>query len=290
MKVFEIVNDIIMKKLEAGVAPWQKPWAGEEMAPRNLISGKAYRGINTFILGSAGYSSPYWLTYKQAVSLKGSVRKGEHGTPIFFWNFIKKTNTVSTPSGDKDVTKAIPFLRYYTGFNVSQCDLPEGAVPTIEAKEHTAIEQNEAAELVLSAYEKGPRVNWGMGARACYSPSEDSVSLPARDDFHSAPGLYSTLFHELGHSTGHTSRLNRDILNSFGTKNYAREELVAEMTSAYLCGECGIEGTYDNSAAYLQNWMDCLKDDEYLFITAAGKAQAAVDHILGTKPEYKDEE
>jgi len=290
MKVFEIVNDIIMQKLASGAVPWQKPWAGHDHAPKNLISGKEYRGINAFILGSSGYASPYWVTYKQAVSLKGQIRKGEHGTPIFFWNFIKKTGTVATPAGDKSVVKNIPFLRYYTGFNVTQCDLPEGAVPVVADVPATVVEQNDAAELVLASFKDAPRVTWNTGSRACYSPLTDEVMLPAKEAFVGAPEMYCTLFHELGHSTGHKTRLDREMGGGFGSKDYAREELIAEMTAAYLCGECAITGTFDNSAAYIQSWQDRLKDDQYLFITAAGRAQAAVDHILGTKPEYKDEE
>jgi antirestriction protein ArdC len=245
--------------------------------------------MNIFILGAQG-RSPYWATYKQVDAAGGKVRKGEHGTPIFFWNFSRKKVT----KGDKEVEKAIPFLRYYTVFNADQCDLPEALREKLKVNkpETSAIEKIARAEEVAHGYKGAPRVNWVGGDQACYSPSSDTVTMPDHSQFELSAERYCTLFHELGHSTGHKTRLDRPGITSptgFGSREYAREELIAEMTAAYLCGECGIEGTFNNSASYIKSWLGALRDDQYLFIHAAGKAQVAADYILGRTTEEEED-
>lgn len=275
--VYEIVTEKIMAELEKGIIPWQKPWTSE--APKNLSSGKAYRGINLFLLAAAGYGSPYWLTYKQAAERGGNVRKGQHGTLIVFWKFDNVTRKSESEDSDEGSTttggRRAPILRYYTVFNVEQCEgidapAPRPAVPSIEA-----------AETIAAGYPNGPRME--QSDKAAYSPSADVVYMPARNSFHAAEGFYSTLFHELAHSTGHTSRLNRfeGKVSAFGSEDYSKEELVAEMTAAMLCGSCGIDRTIENSGAYLRSWLKALKADSRMVVLAAAQAQKAADWIQG---------
>lgn len=285
--VYEIITERIMDQLEKGTVPWHKPWGGAAQGdPQNLISKKPYHGINYFLTACQGYSSPYWLTYKQASEMKGSVRKGEKGTPVIYWNWIQRTKKESPDSGE-EITKNIPFLRYYTVFNSDQCDLPEGKVPSIEMP-NNPLSPIESCEKITSRMPKRPEIRYGE-QRAYYRPSSDSVNMPKFNTFNSAEEFYSTLFHELTHSTGHASRLNRSgitELTYFGSCNYSKEELVAEMGAAFLCGHVGIENkTIDNSASYINSWLSKLKNDKKLVIVAAAQAQKAADYILDKKPE-----
>jgi antirestriction protein ArdC len=196
---------------------------------------------------------------------------------VVFWNFVKKADT---DKNGKDIEKSIPFLRYYNVFNVEQCDGLEDKIPeSVKLEPKPVIE---AGEHVVESYTDRPPMAIGF-SHACYYPGLDKIEMPSRDQFVRSEEYYSTLFHEYAHSTGNSKRLNREICNGFGNQSYAREELCAEMTAAYLCAEAGIEGVFDNSAAYLKGWSEKLKDDQYLFITAAGKAQAAADYIMGRK-------
>lgn len=274
-KVYQIITDKIIAKLEEGVAPWRKPWAaGEAGAPRNLKSRKTYRGINVFLLAIQGYGSPYWLTFKQAKALKGSVRKGEKGTQVIFWRWIEKSKTVD----GVETKDSFPILRYYTVFNVEQCDGITDPSKTDEPRpEFNPIN---AAELVVEGMADRPAISHG-GSRACYSPSLDVVRMPEREAFDSPAAYYTTLFHELAHSTGHESRVGRTFGVNFGSEDYSKEELVAEMAAAMITGHVGIEETLDNSAAYLASWIKTLKGDPKLAVCAAAQAQKAADWIIG---------
>ena len=199
--VYQIVTDRVIEQLEQGTAPWRRPWGGEFRFPRNLASGKQYRGVNVFLLSCFGYSSPYWLTYKQATKLGGHVRKGEKGCPIIFW---KEWQTRDKQTGE-DVK--LPVLRYFTGFHVSQCEMPEGSVPTLDepANEFTPIER---CQHVVTRYELKPSIRHDFG-KAFYRSHDDLVGMPKPEAFDNPESYYSTLFHELTHSTGHAERLNR---------------------------------------------------------------------------------
>jgi len=276
-KVNEIITDRIIAKLEEGTAPWRKPWVGgSDGAPANFTSKKPYRGINTIMTGMQGYASRYWVTYKQAKQAGGSVKKGEKGTPLVFFKFLDSKS---------DPGKKIPLLRYYTVFNLSQC---EGiTVPDtvgLDATERPTPTPIAECDRIVKEWLSCPRIDHG-GHMAAYSPSMDRIRMPDREDFHSSEEYYSTLFHEMGHSTGHESRLKRPgIMNpiSFGNHSYSKEELVAEMSAAFLCGNTGIvDNTIDNSAAYLANWIKVLKGDPKLIVSAASQAQKAFDHITG---------
>jgi len=278
--VYQIVTERILKQLESGVVPWRKPWRTEP--PRNLVSGKEYRGINPFLLASQGYGSRYWLTFKQANKLGGHIRKGEKSSIVTFWN-IGEEKTVRDADGT--ARKSKPFLlRYYRVFNVEQTEgiadkLGLGNVPQRVA----SIEQCEA---IVKGMPNSPRIE--QDARAWYRPSTDTVGMPYRNAFNSAEEFYSTLFHELTHSTGHTSRLRRDGIENiaaFGSESYSKEELIAEMGAAMLCGVTGISpATIPNSAAYLQGWINRLRGDSKLLVSAASQAQKAADYIQGVRP------
>lgn len=275
---YQIMTDRICTLLERGEIPWRRPWhQNGGLMPMNLKSRKEYRGINPLLLACAGYSSPYWLTYKQASELGGQVRKGEHGYPVVFWKWLDGKDRETGES------KRIPLLRYYTVFNTAQCDGLDGKVPDL-ASERVTFQPIERCESVVAGYQGRPQIHTG-GDRAFYRPSTDSVTMPPRESFTSAEGYYNVLFHELGHSTGHASRLKREGITDpvmFGSHDYSKEELVAEMTAAFLCGHCAIDNaTVENSAAYIQSWLRALRNNKSLLVSAAAQAQKAADLILG---------
>ena len=280
--VYQIITDRIVEIMEKGVTPWRKPWnGGIDGGPRNLVSKKHYQGINAFLLSCIPHTTPYWLTFKQAKEMGGNVRKGVEGTPVIFWKIYEKEDATA-----EDGKKRLPVLRYYTVFNADQCEgikAPDEDLP--EWPEHERIEQAEAIQLAMP---NRPKVIYG-GSRAFYQPAFDTVTVPELKRFEKPEEFYSTLFHELAHSTGHESRLNREGISGFhffGDNAYSKEELVAEMTAAFLCGHCGIENaTIENSAAYLQGWIKALKGDKKLAITAAAHAQKAANYILNIKSE-----
>jgi antirestriction protein ArdC len=270
--VYEIVTSRILAKLERGVVPWRKPW--RTLPPANLVSKKPYRGINVFLLALQGYGSQYWLTFNQAKQLGGNVRKGEHGTKIVFWKF--DTYETETVDGETEERKSA-FRRYYTVFNLEQTEGLKALLALPPAF------PNQSAEGIVKGMPNPPAFE--QDAQAAYIPSRDVVAMPSRTAFESQAEYYSTLFHELTHSTGHAKRLARegfDTPQKFGSDSYSREELIAEMGSAMLCGVAGIEqSTLANSAAYLKTWIQRLRSDSKLVVSAASAAQKAADYIRG---------
>lgn len=285
-KVYNLITDRIIVLLEQGVVPWRKPWRGGDELPSNLVSKKPYRGINPFLLNCAPYGSPWWVSFKQAKKLGGSVKRGEKGFPVVFWKWMEKR----VEENGKTVTKAWPMLRYYTVFNVEQCEGLDAKVPAPPEPPAT-FQPIKAAEAVVKAMPDRPKIRHGK-PRAFYSPSQDLVNLPKRELFESPEEYYSTKFHELVHSTGHRKRLARDEVmdfHGFGSEPYSREELVAEIGAAFLCGHAGIEtATLENSASYIDGWLHRLKDDKRLVVTAAARAQKAADFILGKTQESQE--
>lgn len=276
-KVYEIVTSQIIEALEEGTVAWQRGWVNSDH--KNLASKKAYRGINPFLLNIAtiknGYKSTFWATYKQIKKLGGQVKKGEKSSVVTFFSWIVKKDK----DGNED---AFPMLRYYRVFNSEQADFPDGfELPDIDALPDNFDPIAEADYLIEHMPNK-PEIKHA-GNRAFYSPRDDSVTMPSRESFMTTEDYYSVLFHELGHSTGHTTRLNRHqgTSHAFGSKDYSKEELVAEMTAAMICGILGIEQLIDNSAAYISSWLKALKDDKMMVIQAAGLAQKAADYIQG---------
>ncbi|MBD3672757.1 MAG: DUF1738 domain-containing protein [Planctomycetaceae bacterium] len=279
--VYERITARILRNLEAGTIPWRKPWVGGEAGhPRNLASGHFYRGINPFLLACTPYESPYWLTFNQAKKLGGSVRKGEKSTPVIFWKWWEKVNS---KTGEKE---KFPLLRYYNVFNVAQCDLPSDKLPGSASVPEFAFEPIEVCERVVFEMPDPPEISH-EGGTASYRPSDDSIRVPKPERFEKPESYYATLFHELSHSTGHVSRLNRPSVTSlisFGSRSYSKEELIAEMGATFLCGHCGIENTViENSAAYIAGWLRSLKNDKRLVVHAAAAAQKSADFILGRR-------
>jgi len=273
--IHQEVTDKILAALEAGTAPWVKPWNASAGFPVNASTNKAYNGVNVFLLwmkeSAEGYTSSRWLTYKQAQKAKGQVRKGEKGTPIVFFNWREFDDK---KTGEK---KRIPLLRYYTVFNVAQCDgLTDkvmGAVAEADKLPESA-RLAHAEEFFSKVHKATGIVPKRGGARACYSPSLDTILLPEFASFSDAAAAYSTEAHEFGHSTGHKSRLNRDLSGSFGGEEYAAEELVAELTSAFVCTQLGLKGNLQHPE-YIGNWIKVLKGNKKAIFTAASLAKKA---------------
>ena len=299
--VYQIVTDRIIASLKEGIIPWEKPWRAPTYVggcfPRNFVTGKPYRGVNVFLLWGTCFSSPFWLTFKQALDLGGNVRKGEKGSQIVFYKQlrsrkVKTDDAPATNDGSKEADRAPFVLTYYTVFNVEQCD--SLTMPTVDAMPALSIDADATCEAIVSGWTGRPtirteEVNVG---RAYYRPATDSVHLPARFRFIDTAHYYATLFHELVHSTGHESRLARTFGSSFGDECYSKEELVAETGAAFLCAIAGIatKHTEQNTAAYIQNWISKLEQDNRLIVQAAASAQRAVDLITGHSFEGQNAE
>jgi antirestriction protein ArdC len=288
-KTYDIINSKIVELLESGTVPWRKTWNAVSNQPKNLMSRKNYRGINVFMLACMPYSSPYWMTFKQCQDKGGHVRKGEKSTPVIFYKLIERKDADGTDSDETACNGKYGMLRYYALFNLEQTEGIE-APPSTETtiNPFTPIVR---AEMILSNMPLRPDVQHG-GNKACYSPSLDYVKLPAPEAFESPEEYYSTAFHELTHATGHAKRVGRKGVtesNFFGSHEYSKEELVAEMGAAFLCGHAGIEQkVLENSAAYIRGWLKALKNDKTLLIHAAAQAQKASDYILNRKEGEED--
>ena len=269
----EITNKIIAQ-LEQGVAPWRKSWASIDGGLALRENGQPYRGWNQFILSMSGYSNPYWMTYKHAESIGAQVRGGEKGTAISFWGKAK-------PKKNDPDAKPFMFMKVYSVFNVDQIDgLPEKFYP--QPVERTQIERDQAAEEYI--YECKADIRWG-GGRAYYRPSEDCIQLPAIDDFEDYAAYAGTAIHELAHWTGAAHRLDRNLKTGHGTKDYAREELVAECSAALICGHLGLEiEPREDHAAYLSHWLEVLREDKSAIRKAFSQAQKVVDFLDDLQP------
>lgn len=290
--LYQAVTESIIRKLEEGCVPWRKTWSNQypDRYPTNLVSGKAYRGINTFLLSMQGYACPYWLTFKQAKQLGGTVKKGEKSTLVVFW---KPGYTIT----DKETGEArqILLLRYYRVFNLEQCEgikIPakRQEIPVNEISE--TVDTQHAANVVCD-YVTREEVEFTVkGSQPCYVHSLDAIQMPQMDRFESKSEYYSVCFHEMVHSTGHESRLNRELAGMMEIESYSKEELTAEMGAAFLAMETGIqsESLLDNSAAYIKGWLKRLKDDPKFVMNAASHAQKAVDLILDRKYGEETEE
>lgn len=292
--VYQTVTDRIFSSLEQGIIPWEKPWTVPTYAggpfPRNFRTGRPYRGVNVFLLWSTPFSSPFWLTFKQARALGGTVRKGEKGSPIVFYKQLGKEEQKEEAV---EKTRSSFVLASYTVFNVEQCDgltLPE----VLPSTEPDVLEQDATCEALVNAWQNRPAMalTGDKERRAYYCPATDTVHMPARFRFPEPALYYSTLFHELVHSTGHESRLKRAFGEKFGDELYSKEELIAETGAAFLCALAGIvnEHTERNTAAYISQWMERLRKDNRLIVQAAAAAQKAVDLITGQSFEAATED
>jgi len=274
-QVYDRITDRITALLSQGTVPWHKPWKARTGLPRNFVSQKPYRGINVFLLLAMSYESPYWLTCRQANRLGGFVRKGEKACPVVFWKQLKIEDKESG-----EVDKKIPLLRYYSVFNVSQCE----GLKNIPAPVETNGNGISKPEDIVANMPQPPVIKHGM-THAYYSPREDCIGLPARERFERMEDYFSTIYHECVHASGHEKRLKRSTLTEsagYGSNPYCKEELIAEMGAAFLCGQAEIaERTIDNSAAYIKGWLTQLQNDKMLIVQAAAQAQKAADFILG---------
>jgi antirestriction protein ArdC len=279
-EIADIVTDRLIEALEQGIAPWTRPWKSVGDGPTSLATGKPYQGINTLLLETTamlfGYTSQHWATYKQIESRGGNVRKGEKGTPVVLWKRVAKKD-------EQGEEKTFSFLRYFTVFNLDQCE----GVEAPASEPLPVFVPIERAEEIAAKMPHRPEVKTG-GNRAYYSPGLDYVQMPPQAAFESPEAYYGVLFHELGHATGHESRLNRDSVTgaaTFGDEVYAQEELVAEITSAIVCAEARIEPNIPRSAAYVSGWLRYAQDNRKELLKAASAAQKAADFIVGSKEE-----
>ncbi len=273
----EITNNIISALEEGNTPPWVKPWStlpGESAMPSNFTSHKDYRGVNVLALWASqqcsGFTSNQWLTYKQASEKSLQVRKGEHGSHVIFWKFLKRED-----SNGKE--KQIPMARTYTVFNVEQCDgyeLPEDTPKRTWDKDKEI--ESKIKELDVNLEIKG--------SSACFMPKADVIRIPSAGRFDKGGDYYATLLHELTHWTGHKSRLDRPFVGGFGSPDYAREELVAELGAAFLSAHYKLDGKLQHEE-YISHWLSILKGDKKAIIRASSLAQLACDYVLGREGE-----
>jgi antirestriction protein ArdC len=272
--------------------PWVQPWSsGNQLFPLGLpvngLTRRSYSGINILLLWSAleekDFVSPYWLTFKQCIAMGGSVRKGEKGTHVYFADKFVPQKEQQRAKDEGTDPSTIHFLRRYTVFNAEQCAcLPKGLIATPEAKTEQQIVPE--AEALVGATGADFRIG---GDQAFYVPSEDFIRIPDQTAYPDQINYYRTAFHELGHWTGHKSRLDRNLTTKFGTVDYAREELVAELATAFVCAALGIVPTVRH-ADYLGQWLQVLKEDARAIVRAASLASKACDFILQFKTEGKN--
>jgi antirestriction protein ArdC len=284
--VYSRITDKIIADLEQGVRPWMKPWNADHAAGRIVRplrhNGIPYKGINVVMLWSAavtkGYACPLWLTFKQALELGGNVRKGETGELVVYANSITRTET---DAKGEETEKEIPFLKGYTVFNAEQCEgLPAHYSARAEPPALTDLQRIEAADRFFAA--TGADIRHG-GTRAFYAEGPDYVQMPPFETFRDAESHTATLAHELVHWTKHDKRLARDLGRvRWGDEGYAKEELVAELGSAFLCADLGIAPEVrEDHAAYIASWLKVLKGDKRFVFTAASQAQRAADYLNG---------
>lgn len=284
LDVYQIVTDRIIELLEKGTVPWQKPWTDVGI-PMNAISKRPYRGINLWLLLSLDYAQNLFLTWDQLKKLGGSVNKGEQGHVVLYWKVTPKTDE----NVEEVKEKQKRLLRYYKVFNIAQCrDLPADLVPQKQTIEETEVKKDPIRECehIVNAMPQSPLIIF-TGKNAFYDIQKDEVVLPKMKTFKSGEAYYSTLFHELVHSTGHEKRLNRPTITQmaeFGSDIYSIEELVAELGASYLSCHTGIlMKNIKSSAAYIKGWLNQLKNDKKFIVQASGHAQKAVDYILNVK-------
>ena len=274
------VSARIVAELERGAAPWVKPWSATPGAnsPCNAVSNRPYSGCNVVLLWmaqAAGYRTPRFLTFKQALELGGNVRKGARGTKVFF---VKQLQVRDHGGDDSSSTRLVPMMREYTVFNVDQCEnLPDSIITGNPMRVRNPGTRDELADAFLRS--TGADIREGNG-EAYFVPSRDFISMLAFAGFAGADHFYNVAFHELSHWTGHKSRLDRDLKNRFGSRNYAAEELIAELGAAFLCAEFGFDGDVRN-AGYIASCVELLKADKRAFFTACSQASKAADYLRG---------
>ncbi len=275
--IYQSISVRFLEELKKGTVPWQQPWTN---CVQNIISRKPYRGINSFTLGMTDRTSPFWLTFKQALDLGGHVKKGEKSLPVIYYKILEKRDETGKIRDDGRPDR-VPFVRWANVFNFDQTEGIEA--PVISTAQSTGQPLEKAAAIVESA-KLCPIYHAGFAA--IYSPKDDVIRLPAPNTFCSTEDYYQTLFHEMTHATGHGSRLDREGIIQpvkFGSKRYSKEELIAELGAAFLSNEAQIldQVQFENSAAYLASWIEKLENDPRMIVTAASHAQRSTDFVLG---------
>jgi antirestriction protein ArdC len=287
--LYDEITDKIIAELEAGHAPWVQPWGTDAAKaslamPRNASTDRQYSGINILILwGSAierGFTGQSWLTFRQALSLGGHVRKGERGTTVVYADRFVPKDEKRRAREDGEEAQAIPFLKRFTVFNTDQCEnLPDSIATAAPPPQLGMIEST------VEALIKASGITFHIGGdRAFYAPAEDYVQVPPPQAYFEPINWHRTALHELGHATGHCSRLNRDQSASYGTRKYAFEELVAELCAAFGCASLGIVPTVRH-ADYIGYWLEVLREDNRAIVRAASQASKAADYLLGLVPK-----
>lgn len=286
---YQAVTDRIIAALEAGTRPWQRPWdagkAGGPAMPCNAVTGARYRGVNTLLLGLSalafGSGDPRWATYKQASERGWQVRRGEHGTTAVFVKRLEVRDT-GRPEGEEDATRRVPLLRTFTLFHVSQMEGAPAWVPP--TPEEAPWRTPDAVERIVR--NSGAVIRVG-GDRAFFCPATDHIQMPPPSAFPSAEAHSSIQVHELGHWSGTKDRLDRDLRNPFGSPDYAREELRAQIGQMMVCAELGLGACqFDNDAAYVADWLKALRSDRKEIFRAAADAQKIADYLLAFHPDY----
>src|ERR1700761_5594851 len=286
--LYDEITDKIIAKLEAGRVPWVQPWGTAAAKaplsmPKNASTDRSYSGVNVLLLwGSTienGFAGQSWLTFRQALSLGGHVRKGERGTTVVYADRFVPSDEKRRSAETGEEAQAIPFLKRFTVFNCDQCnELPDGIITTAPPPPPDLIEPR------VEALIKATSIDFRIGGnRAFYAPVEDYVQVPPPHAYFEPINWHRTAPHELGHATGHRSRLNRDQSGSYGTKKYAFEELVAELSAAFGCASLGVVPTVRH-ADYIGSWLEVLREDNRAIVRAASQASKAADFLLGFLP------
>ncbi len=295
--IYQMITDRIIAQMQQGVIPWRKPWHSinndnPEQVAVSHETGRPYSLLNQFLVGGPGE----YISFSQIQKQGGRIRRGEKSRMVVFWTQLVKEDSDDLDTDGKPKRKVIPYLKYYNVWNIGQC---EGiSARWTKAADASAEPKVKPAEAIVDGYlaqPSHPKLTLMAGDRAFYRPSADEVVVPLLSQYDSADEYYSTLFHELGHSTGHKDRLNRKgiaDITFFGDHEYSKEELVAEITAAMLVAQAGLsaERAFKNSIAYLQSWLRALKDDPKMIVWAAGKAEAAARYILGDSLINKKED
>jgi antirestriction protein ArdC len=287
--LYDEITDKIIAELEAGRVPWVQPWGTAAAKtplsmPKNASTDRQYSGINVLILWGAvierGFTGQSWLTFRQALSLGGHVRKGERGTTVVYADRFVPSDEKRHAAETGEEAQAIPFLKRFTVFNTDQCEaLPEGIATAAPPPPPGVIEPT------VEALIKATGITFRIGGnRAFYAPAEDYVQVPPPQAYFEPINWHRTALHEFGHATGHPSRLNRDQSGSYGTKKYAFEELVAELSAAFGCASLGIVPTVRH-ADYIGAWLEVLREDNRAIVRAASQASKAADYLLGFVPD-----
>lgn len=291
--VYQMVTDRVIEQMQQGIIPWHQPWTGAgllEDGAINYVSRKPYSLLNQFLLGRDGE----WLTFKQIQERKGKIKKGVKAHFVVFYQMNVKQETVKVKNEQGEIEertkeKCIPVLRYYNVFHIDECDGIESKVQQVEQQPGNQLQPVERAEQVINSYVERENLkfnNQSISGDAYYSPMRDEVVVPKLSQYQIAEEYYSTTFHELTHSTMKEGRCNRrqdGAIAAFGGEDYSREELVAELGSAMLCKQVGIdcEKAFKNSVAYIQSWMKALKNDNKAIVWAAARAEKAAKYIMG---------